>query len=95
MTRPAVKFRNLSIRWKQMLIIMLTTIAALLLACAAFVAYDVQSFRRELVQNVCWPRKRVNVHVLCFDLASNLVKGLKLSFKHQRCGIIQAVYGTI
>ena len=33
--------RSMSIKWKQMLIIMLTSTVALLLACAIFVAYDV------------------------------------------------------
>jgi len=43
-------FRNLSIRRKQMLIIMLTSSVALLLACTAFVSYDVLNFRAELVE---------------------------------------------
>jgi C4-dicarboxylate-specific signal transduction histidine kinase len=41
---------NLSIRRKQMLIIMLTSSVALLLACAAFVAYDTITFREQLVK---------------------------------------------
>ncbi|HEX7619331.1 MAG TPA: CHASE sensor domain-containing protein, partial [Verrucomicrobiae bacterium] len=41
-------FRNLSLRRKQTLIIMLTSSAVLLLACAAFVAYDTVTFRKEL-----------------------------------------------
>jgi PAS domain S-box-containing protein len=45
-------FRNLSIRRKQMLIIMLTSTVALLLACAAFVFYDVLDFRGELAERV-------------------------------------------
>lgn len=44
-----LSFRDLSLRRKQMLIIMLTSAISLLLACAAFVAYDVSRFRRELV----------------------------------------------
>src|SRR4051812_5925118 len=43
---------NLSIRRKQTLIIMLTSTAALLLACAAFILYDVIHFRAELTQRV-------------------------------------------
>ena len=43
-------FRNLSIRLKQTLIIMLTSSIALLLACAAFIAYDAVTFRTELVE---------------------------------------------
>ena len=44
--------RSMSIKWKQMLIIMLTSTVALLLACAIFVAYDVVSFRKEIVKKV-------------------------------------------
>jgi two-component system NtrC family sensor kinase len=47
-----LSFRNLSLRRKQMLIIMLTSTISLLLACAAFVAYDVSRFRREMVGSV-------------------------------------------
>jgi signal transduction histidine kinase len=42
-------FRNLSIRRKLTLIIMATSSAALLLACAAFVLHDLLDFRRRLV----------------------------------------------
>jgi two-component system cell cycle sensor histidine kinase/response regulator CckA len=45
-------FKNTSIRRKQMLVIMLTSSVALLLACAAFVAYDTVTFRGELSQRV-------------------------------------------
>lgn len=45
-------FRNISIRRKQMLIIMLTTTVALLLACSAFVFYDIVDFRAKLVERV-------------------------------------------
>jgi signal transduction histidine kinase len=44
--------QNISIRRKQTLIIMLISSVVLLLACAAFVTYDVISFRQELVENV-------------------------------------------
>ena len=47
---PSLK--NFSIRAKQNLIIMLTSSVALLLACAAFVAYDSVAYRRELIENV-------------------------------------------
>lgn len=47
-----LSFRNLSLRRKQSLIIMLTSSLALLLACAAFVVFDVLMFRRELVESV-------------------------------------------
>lgn len=47
-----LSFQNLSIRRKQMLIIMLTSTVALLLACVAFVGYDVWNFRRELVERI-------------------------------------------
>jgi PAS domain S-box-containing protein len=42
-------FRHLSLQRKQMLIIMLTSTVALLLACAAFVSYDAFTYRRGLV----------------------------------------------
>jgi PAS domain S-box-containing protein len=42
----------MSIKWKQMLIILLTSTVALLSACAIFVAYDVVSFRKEIVKKV-------------------------------------------
>ena len=42
-------FQNTSIQRKQMLAIMLTSIVALLLACAGFVAYEIVSYRQELV----------------------------------------------
>ena len=41
-----------SIRRKQTLIIMLTSSVALVLACAAFIAYDWVTFRRELTESV-------------------------------------------
>jgi len=46
------RLKNISIRTKQTLIIMLTSSVMLLLACAAFVTYDMVAFRRELVENV-------------------------------------------
>jgi two-component system NtrC family sensor kinase len=45
-------FHNMSLRRKQTLIIMLTSSTVLLLACAAFTAYDVMTFRRELIERV-------------------------------------------
>jgi len=45
-------FDKASIQRKQMLIIMLTTSVALVLACAAFAVYEVLAFRKAMVQNV-------------------------------------------
>jgi PAS domain S-box-containing protein len=45
-------FRKISIRRKQVLIIMLTTTVALLLACSAFVFYDIVDFHAELVERI-------------------------------------------
>src|ERR1700712_3625920 len=45
-------FQNASIQRKQTLIIMLTTTVALLLACAAFTAYEVIKFRHEMVRDL-------------------------------------------
>ncbi|HEX4263651.1 MAG TPA: ATP-binding protein [Verrucomicrobiae bacterium] len=46
------RFQNLSIRNKQMVVIMLTSTVALLLACAGFVFYDALDFRQELVERI-------------------------------------------
>lgn len=46
-----LNFRDISLRRKQTLIIMLTSSVALLLACTAFVAYDIFMFRREMVES--------------------------------------------
>jgi len=46
-----LSIRNLSLRRKQTLIIMLTSGLALLLACAAFIVFDALMFRRELVES--------------------------------------------
>lgn len=43
---------DVSIKRKQMFIIMLTSSVALLLACAAFVAYDFAAFRQEIKRNL-------------------------------------------
>ena len=45
-------FQNASIRRKQTLVIMLTSGIVLLLACAAFVAYDAVTFRPQLAENL-------------------------------------------
>jgi two-component system cell cycle sensor histidine kinase/response regulator CckA len=45
-------FPNTSIRRKQMLVILLTSVIVLILACAAFVTYDTLNFRRELAERV-------------------------------------------
>jgi PAS domain S-box-containing protein len=47
-----LSFRNLSIRHKQMLIVMLTSSIALLLACATFTAYELITFRKGMVRNL-------------------------------------------
>lgn len=43
---------NRSVRQKQLFLIMGTTMASLLLACAAFVTYEVMTFRSEMVANL-------------------------------------------
>jgi signal transduction histidine kinase len=45
-------FSNISLRRKQTLIIMMTSGAVLLLACAAFTAYDIRTFRHELAERM-------------------------------------------
>src|SRR3989442_9789900 len=44
-----ISFKNISIKSKLTVIIMLTSCIALLLACAAFVAYELFTFRHNLV----------------------------------------------
>jgi PAS domain S-box-containing protein len=50
--KPSRRFRQASITRKQMLIIMLTSGVALLLACAGFVSYEVITFRGRVLQNL-------------------------------------------
>src|SRR5947207_9750985 len=45
-------FRDFSIKRKQMFVMMLTSIVALLLACVAFFTYDIISFRKGAVQDL-------------------------------------------
>ena len=45
-------FRDLSIKWKLTWIILGTSTAALLLACVAFVGYELRTFRGRMVQEV-------------------------------------------
>jgi two-component system, sensor histidine kinase len=47
-----LSFRNLSLRRKQTLIIMLTSSIVLFLACAAFSIYEVITFRKVMVQHL-------------------------------------------
>ena len=42
-------FQNASIQRKQMLVMMLTSVVALLLACVGFITYEIVSYRQELV----------------------------------------------
>ena len=44
--------QNVSIQRKQMLVIMLTSTVALLLACTGFVTYEMAAFRREMTGNL-------------------------------------------
>src|SRR5438477_12492205 len=46
------RFQNASIQRKQTSIIMLTCCAALLMACASFVGYELLTFRKEMTRNV-------------------------------------------
>src|SRR6266568_3635308 len=47
-----ISFRNLSIKRKITSVVMLTSCIALLLACAAFVAYELFTFRSNLVSEM-------------------------------------------
>ena len=53
-------FPNVSIKRKQMWIIMLTCSAALLLACAAFVSYEMFTFRSEMKRNLLSLSSRIS-----------------------------------
>lgn len=46
------RFRNLSIKWKLTWIILGTSTAALLLACAAFVGFELSTFQDRMVQEI-------------------------------------------
>jgi signal transduction histidine kinase/ActR/RegA family two-component response regulator len=52
-------FRDVSIQRKQTLILLLTSTAALLLACAGFVTFDLLTFRDEIKHNLLGVAKRV------------------------------------
>jgi len=52
LTRNSRMLKRLSIRHKQLVIIMATSTAALLLACAGFVSYEVFSFREAMTSNL-------------------------------------------
>src|SRR5687767_4951448 len=45
-------FKSASLQSKQTIVIMFTCVAALLLACAAFVTVEIMTYRTELVRNV-------------------------------------------
>ena len=45
-------FRDLSIKWKLTWIILGTSTATLLLACAAFVGYELSTFQDRMVQEI-------------------------------------------
>ncbi|MGV3774773.1 MAG: ATP-binding protein [Verrucomicrobiales bacterium] len=47
-----IKFRDITLRRKQTLIIMLTSSVALLVACASFVMHDVFTFRGKLIESL-------------------------------------------
>src|SRR5687768_16603559 len=51
-TRHYRRFLRASIKSKQVVILMLTSGVALLLACAGFVGYEVITFRARVVQNL-------------------------------------------
>src|SRR5258708_19349612 len=77
-------FQNASIKRKQMLIIMLTSTVALLLACAGFVAYELLTFRQEMKRHLSDLALRIaeqNTGALDFDqrtdAKNNLLKVLR------------------
>ena len=54
--------KNISIRHKQTLIILMTSTAALLLACSAFVVHDVLTFRQDMIQNLAGQAEMISDH---------------------------------
>ena len=77
-------FHNVSIKRKQMLIIMLTSTVALLLACAGFVVYELETFRQEMKRHLSDLALRIaeqNTGALDFDqrmdAKTNLLKVLR------------------
>src|SRR5690242_5342155 len=50
--KKLMPFKNLPIKRKMMLVIMLTSITALVLTAASFIAYDLVTFRQSLVRNL-------------------------------------------
>jgi len=51
-TKPGLPVRRSSIKRKQTLVIMLTSCVSLLLACGGFVAHEVITFRKSIVENL-------------------------------------------
>jgi two-component system sensor histidine kinase/response regulator len=46
------RFKNVSLQWKQTIVIMLACVVALVLVCSAFVTIEVITFRKEMVRNL-------------------------------------------
>src|SRR5258705_10598388 len=46
------RFRNASLQSKQTIVIMVTCVVALVLACLAFVTFEIITFRKELVRDL-------------------------------------------
>ena len=90
-----LSFRNLSLRRKQTLIIMLTSSIVLFLACAAFSIYEVITFRKVMVQHLSTLAEIVGNNTsaaLDFDKSDSAVE--TLSALQAEPGIIGAcIYG--
>jgi two-component system NtrC family sensor kinase len=90
-----LSFRNLSLRRKQTLIIMLTSSIVLFLACAAFSIYEVITFRKVMVQHLSTLAEIVGNNTsaaLDFDKSDSAVE--TLSALQVEPGIIGAcIYG--
>jgi PAS domain S-box-containing protein len=84
-------FQSISIRQKQILIIMLTTGVALLLACATFVSFETVHFRRDMVQNLSTLAKIIgNNSVAALDFNDPQAAGETLSGLTAQSNIIGA-----
>ena len=90
-----LSFRNLSLRRKQTLIIMVTSSIVLFLACAAFSIYEVITFRKVMVQHLSTLAEIVGNNTsaaLDFDKSDSAVE--TLSALQVEPGIIGAcIYG--
>ena len=85
-------FRNLSIKRKLTLLVMSTSAAALLLACAVFAFYDVYTFRRRMVSDLGTAAQGLDINVnAALDFGERTSAELILEGLRARPNIVTAV----